>query len=155
MLTRRFLEDWVPTALCVSIKYHNLLSSIVLVVSYLQQHYNKMEDNESCSKVLLSDHLLNFLKLYGIDFNYNKIGISVRNNGFYFIRKEKNFDNSMSRRVMLSLENPLDPNINIGKTASQFHKIVELFKNWYIKLTKTMKETDVSILHSLLPTKLS
>mmetsp|Transcript_16292 Transcript_16292/g.14220 ORF Transcript_16292/g.14220 Transcript_16292/m.14220 type:complete len:146 (+) Transcript_16292:244-681(+) len=103
---------------------------ILLVISYLQQDKNMKKESteESETKMLLSDHLINFFKLYGYEFNYKKLGISVRKEGFYYKREHKNFDNGIHPRASLSLENPVNPDLNVARSAHQFHKIQKLFK---------------------------
>lgn len=130
---------------------------ILLVISYLQQHKNKTLQNpseETEPTTLLSDHLLNFLKLYGIDFNYKELGISVRKDGFYYKREDKNFDNGMLARAHLSLENPVDNDLNVTKAAFNYHKIQNLFKNCYEKIVGPRKMIDISIINLILPTKM-
>jgi len=93
--------------------------------------------------------------LYGCDFRYEDIGISIRNGGFYYQRADKNFDNAMSARSCLSLENPMSPNINVAKAAFRFDKIKEVFENCYSRMIKRERRDDVSILNMLLTTRLS
>jgi non-canonical poly(A) RNA polymerase PAPD5/7 len=121
-------------------------------VSYLQMHNNKLENQESENpqKMLLSDHLIAFFKLYGYEFNYKEVGISVRKQGFYYKREIKNFDNWMSARAFLSLENPVNPNINVTKGAYNFHKIQQLFAACYKSLVNTERREEVSLLSGLL-----
>ena len=130
---------------------------ILMISSYFQQNKNKSrvfdKESESEQNLLLSDHLMNIFKLYGWDFNYNLLGISLRNGGFYYKREDKNFDNSMSKRAFLSLENPVDPNINVTKQAFKFERIKELFKSCYDQIVDLKENLSISILRALLPTK--
>lgn len=129
---------------------------ILLTVSYLQMFYSGITVNNLsiAENVTLSDHLLNFLKLYGEDFNYQKLGISVRNGGFYYQRDDKCYDKcDVYARSFLSLENPLMPDVNTGKGAFRYEEIQKLFQKSYVKLTCKQKMTDISILNSILPTK--
>jgi non-canonical poly(A) RNA polymerase PAPD5/7 len=130
---------------------------ILLVISYLQQQKSKLAqktDEGEEIKTLLSDHLLNFLKLYGEEFNYKELGISVRKDGFYYKREDKNFDNGMLARTHLSLENPVYPDLNVTKAAFNFHKIQILFKSCYEKIIGQRKMMDISIINMILPTKI-
>lgn len=129
----------------------NSFGLILLVVSYLQQQKKmKAQQEDTDSSTLLSDHLHNFLKLYGVDFNYKKLGISVRKGGFYYDRKDKGFDNGSHARSTLSLESPINTDLNVAIAAHQFHKIIELFKKCYSSLVSTEKQTDLSILNLVL-----
>ena len=71
--------------------FHGGMSSFtctLLIISYLQEI---KKDAKNGKNLLLSQHLINFFHLYGIKFNYNEIGISIRNGGYYFLRQEKNW----------------------------------------------------------------
>ena len=130
---------------------------ILLVVSYFQQFKNKSkildQNSKSNSGVLLSDHLINIFNLYGSEFNYKDVGISLRNGGFYYKRRDKNFDNSMSAKAFLSLENPVEPNVNVAKQAYRFERIKELFKSWIEKIKSWTEELSISVIRLILPTK--
>lgn len=133
----------------------NSFGLILLVISYLQQHKNmKVQTSEEAKeKSLLSDHLINFFKLYGIDFNYKKLGISVRKDGFYYKRDDKGFDNGSHARSFLSLENPMNNDLNVATAAHQYHVIKNLFRKCYEGIVAQRKQTDISILNMILPTK--
>lgn len=63
--------------------YHGGVSSFLLtmmVTNYLQRQYKRGgTDNMDLGK-----HLIDFLELYGTQFNYEEIGISIRKGGKYF-----------------------------------------------------------------------
>jgi len=63
--------------------YHGGVSSFLLtmmVTNYLQRQYKRGgTDNMDLGK-----HLIDFLELYGTQFNYEDIGISIRKGGKYF-----------------------------------------------------------------------
>jgi non-canonical poly(A) RNA polymerase PAPD5/7 len=99
----------------------------LLVISYFQ-HISKEFDED----LYLSQHLLNFLKLYGEDFNYRRTGISIRDGGKYFPRKDydsQSLNSLLDQAPLLYLENPQDPEINLGKNIKKMGDIVELFQN--------------------------
>ena len=58
----------------------------------------------------LGKHLMDFLQLYGTKFNYDDIGISIRQGGFYFRKEEwEGWDQSYQderMRTRLLVENP-------------------------------------------------
>lgn len=126
---------------------------ILLVVSYLQHNRNHNSKRKSRVKPLLSDHLLNIFKLYGKEFNYDKTGISVRGDGYYYSRDDKNFDMGMSKRVLLSLENPIEPNLNVAKGAYCFFKVKNLFRSCYEKIMCQRENLGLSLISLILPTK--
>ncbi|CAI2360209.1 unnamed protein product [Moneuplotes crassus] len=123
---------------------------ILLIVSYLQQHKNRKAQQEDASPTLLSEHLLNLLKLYGVDFNYKKLGISVRKAGFYYNRNDKGFDNGSHARSALSLENPINTDLNIAVAAHRFPEIMKLFRECHSKITLQEHPVGLSILGLIL-----
>ena len=105
--------------------YEGGISSFTLtlmVVSYLQHC-----EEESC---FLSVHLIRFLRIFGEKFDYHAFGISIRAGGFYFLRedKDRSFDDGF-----LCVENPLDPEINIGCQTREFRLIKEEWGNASMK----------------------
>lgn len=87
----------------------------MLVTSYLQRQYkNSMKlkrigspDAVSTEKIDLGRHLIEFFNLYGMNFNYERIGISIRKEGSYFLKEKRGWagrdEKSMNR---LCVENP-------------------------------------------------
>ena len=68
---------------------------------------------------------MGFLKFYGIEFNYFKYGISIRNGGFLFKKKDVN--------KFLCIENFLEIDKDIGKSCFHFNEIRNCFKIIYEK----------------------
>ena len=127
-------------------------SIILLITSYLQMYYKKLEklpNPEEHGHALLSDHLINILKLYGLDFKYKKLGISTRNGGSYFKRCDVGFDIAGYGNTYLALENPIDHNVNMGEFARNYDEVVRLFAEKYNQLTSIEKRTEISILKLL------
>ena len=74
------------------------------------------------SYILLSNFLIDFFSFYAYDFNYKEIGISIRENG-YFFKKTSN------KNTQLCVENYLENNIDIGKLCYVYEsKIIKVFK---------------------------
>ena len=68
--------------------YHGGVGSFLLtmlVVSYLQRKY-KLGNTD---RIDLGKHLIDFLELYGTQFNYEDVAISIREGGFYFKKEER------------------------------------------------------------------
>lgn len=86
--------------------YHGGVGSFLLtmmVTSYLQRQY-KLGGTE---KMDLGWHFLEFLKLYGHTFNYDRVGISIRKEGSYFCKEKRGWMGQDERsRYRLSVENP-------------------------------------------------
>lgn len=111
--------------------FHGGMSSFVctlLIISYLQET-KKEKKNEN---LLLSEHLLNFFHLYGVRFNYNELGISIRNGGTYFLREERDWlAANRNKSVTLCVENPQDPTVDLGKGAFNMPQIHTAFQHAY------------------------
>ncbi|KAL3763556.1 hypothetical protein ACHAW5_008099 [Stephanodiscus triporus] len=132
----------------------------LMIVSYLQhraredvsrrhgadgRHYN------------LGSLLLDFLELYGVDFNYVTTGISVRHDGYYFPKGLKERRESFwqpSRPFGIAMENPLDPTADVGAGAFRMQMIQRIFGHAFRTLLAYVSEpaepTD-SILARIIP----
>ena len=43
-------------------------------------------------KIDLGKHLIDFLELYGTQFNYDDVGLSIREGGFYFLKDSRGWN---------------------------------------------------------------
>jgi non-canonical poly(A) RNA polymerase PAPD5/7 len=118
----------------------------LMIVSYLQhraredmarghgaggRHYN------------LGSLLLDFLELYGVDFNYVTTGISVRHDGYYFPKGLSERRNSFwqpTRPFGLAMENPLDPTADVGAGAFRMQMIQRIFGHAFRTLLAYVSE---------------
>jgi len=82
-------------------------SIVCLAVSFLQMH-PKIRKGEIEAEKNLGVLVMEFFELYGCYFNYEEVGISVRNGGSYFSKKQRGWYDSMKRNL-LSIEDPTDP----------------------------------------------
>jgi len=57
-----------------------------LVLGYIQ-HSNKSDENKNIS---LGHILVGFFQFYSFDFNYEKVGLSIRHGGFFFKKEDRN-----------------------------------------------------------------
>lgn len=64
----------------------------------------------------LANHLLQFFYYYGLLLNYDKLVLRVRNDGGYIEKEEKGWLEE-GREYMLSVENPIDASLDIGKSS--------------------------------------
>lgn len=82
-------------------------SIVCLVVSFLQMH-PKIRRGEIDADLNLGVLVMEFFELYGCYFNYNEVGISVREGGMYFNKRKRGwFDHY--KQGLLSIEDPADP----------------------------------------------
>ena len=114
MLSQRELNDtyhggigsFMITLLCLSseqwcIRY---IWSIILI------------SREGIDRGNLANHLLQFFYYYGLLLNYDKLVLRVRNDGGYIEKEEKGWLEEGSE-YMLSVENPIDASLDIGKSS--------------------------------------
>ena len=125
----------------------------MLVTSYLQREYKK----GGTDKVDLGRHLVQFFDLYGQTFNYDQVGISIRKEGSYFSKEKRGWEGRDERsRSRLCVENPQDPEVDIGKPAYHIKKVQRAFQHAYdtlvynnsgsvslLKLIITLKPEDL------------
>lgn len=114
-------------------------SITLLIVSFLQMHplvqskAIKPEDNYG---VLL----IEFFELYGRLFNYDTVGISLRDMGFYFDKVQRGW--AFGEKMMLSLEDPQDPANDVAKSSFAMNSVKQAFEHSYLMLTSIIKELD-------------
>ena len=61
-----------------------------MVISSIQHHRAHREDRKYYNRYTLAHYLVNFFKLYGDEFNYELVGISLKGEGSYFKKNSKN-----------------------------------------------------------------
>ena len=109
--------------------YKGGISSFIifsLIYYYMTDVRKKILDDIKKGKkegeLTLGHLLVGFFNFYGFMFNYDKLGISIRNGCFLYKRKEH-------KPNTLSIENFQDINQDMGKNCYNFKKVVETFKN--------------------------
>ena len=80
-------------------------------------------------------YLLSFLRLYGYVFDYGNMGICVRPPGHCFLKAQRQWLHPHNPQL-LSVENPLDPSIDLGFKVFNIGEIVAYFKEAYQQLTR-------------------
>jgi non-canonical poly(A) RNA polymerase PAPD5/7 len=102
--------------------YHGGVSSFLLtmlVVSHLQRQYKRFGKH---TDVDLGKHLIDFFELYGTLFNYEDVGISIRNG--YFTKESRGWEGWDERsRFRLCVENPQDQEVDIGKASYNIKRV--------------------------------
>ncbi|MFN7124084.1 MAG: hypothetical protein ACK4NM_18815, partial [Hydrogenophaga sp.] len=76
--------------------------------------------------VSLGELLLEFFYTYGCTFNYVHAGISVRHGGTYYRKAEKGWV-VPGRPALLSLENPDEPELDVGKNSFAVLRVRKAF----------------------------
>jgi non-canonical poly(A) RNA polymerase PAPD5/7 len=82
-------------------------SIVCLAVSFLQMH-PKIRRGELDPDRNLGVILMEFFELYGVYFNYNNVGISVRHGGTYYNKRVRGWYDG-GKPAGLSIEDPADP----------------------------------------------
>lgn len=110
-----------------------------LLICMLASHFemyprscNPLPNVRFWTKANLGMILLTFLQTYGTQFNYVHTGISLRNGCHYFQKWEKTGFWDPSRPFMLSVENPLEPSKDVGKSSYDIMKVRAAFE-WAFK----------------------
>ena len=88
----------------------------------------KLKNGHKENLLTLGHLLLGFFNFYGFEFNYKKLGISIRNGCFLYKRTDDS-------KHILSVENFQDIFQDIGKHCFQYNKVIDLFKYASRKLT--------------------
>lgn len=130
----------------------------LMIVSFLQHRERHALNYRKPSLHNLGCLLLEFLELYGVDFNYYTTGITVRHDGFYFAkgsRERKEYFYNENRPFMLAMENPLDTNNDVGKSSFRISLIQRSFGHAYktllAHLTTPGLSEGPSMLQTILP----
>ncbi|ORY25169.1 hypothetical protein BCR39DRAFT_471705 [Naematelia encephala] len=85
---------------------------ICMVISFLQVH-PQLRSSQMDAEKNLGTLLVEFFELYGRNFNYDYVGLSIRRGGFYFDKRARGWLND-SKPFLLSVEDPQDPDSDIG-----------------------------------------
>ncbi|KAL7431251.1 hypothetical protein ACHAXH_007002 [Discostella pseudostelligera] len=174
-LMHRFMESMPPLRpLTVVLKYFLASREInkpftggigsyllqLMIVSYLQ--HRAREDvarnwGASGRHYNLGSLLLEFLELYGVDYNYITTGISVRHDGYYFAKGGQDVKSPFwqpTRPFSIAMENPLDPTSDVGAGTFKMQMIQRIFGHAFKTLLAYVSEpyehTD-SILARIIP----
>ncbi|CAK5266135.1 unnamed protein product [Mycena citricolor] len=97
---------------------------VCLVISFLQMHpqirFGLIDPDENLGVLVME-----FFELYGTRFNYDDVGISVREGGAYFSKRQRGWDfrNGQKRNGMLSIEDPGDPFNDISAGSYNFPNV--------------------------------
>ncbi|KAL3673971.1 hypothetical protein V7S43_001655 [Phytophthora oleae] len=99
----------------------------MMVVSFLQHHGRELGAEHDDPKFNnLGQLLMGFFTLYGRDFNYTDLGISVRNGGSYFRKSLRRWSDA-GRPFLIAMENPNEPNLDIGKNSYEMRTVKRSF----------------------------
>ncbi|XP_061670658.1 terminal nucleotidyltransferase 4B [Syngnathoides biaculeatus] len=108
-------------------------SLFLMAVSFLQLHYRE----DVCSpNINFGVLLIEFFELYGRHFNYLKTGIRIKDGGCY-VAKDEVQKNMMDgyRPSMLYIEDPLQPDNDVGRSSYGAMQVKQAFDYAYVVLS--------------------
>eukprot|EP00914_Ancora_sagittata_P019677 GHVO01039228.1.p1 GENE.GHVO01039228.1~~GHVO01039228.1.p1 ORF type:complete len:441 (+),score=43.54 GHVO01039228.1:205-1527(+) len=109
----------------------------VMVLSFLQRQHCSY--SESMRRRTTIGHLLyNFFQLYGVDFDYSNVGLSVADNGSYFSKCDRRWA-SEDRPFLISVESPLDRTVDIGKNSYNIRLVKNAMRHAYMTLAEAFQ----------------
>ena len=129
----------------------------LMIVSFLQHRERDAFNFRRPGLYNLGALLVEFFELYSTDFNFITTGFSVRFDGFYFPKGATDRKNDFwqaQRPFMLAMENPLEPNSDVGKPSFRMQQIQRSFEVAFKVLLSHVTDPAVpavSILASILP----
>jgi non-canonical poly(A) RNA polymerase PAPD5/7 len=111
-------------------------SVICLVISHMQMH-PRIQRGEIDPSRNLGVLLLEFLELYGKNFGYDEVGISIIGRGKYFRKAARGWKDDR-RPFMLSIEDPGDPTNDISKGSFSILNVRQTFGGAFDIMTAVM-----------------
>ncbi|KIY70427.1 hypothetical protein CYLTODRAFT_370984 [Cylindrobasidium torrendii FP15055 ss-10] len=109
---------------------------VCLVISFFQMH-PKIRNAEIDVEANLGVLVMEFFELYGCYFNYDDTGISIRDGGTYFSKRQRGWYNGQ-RGIMLSVEDPADPNNDISQGSYAFSQVKQTMAGAFTILASTV-----------------
>jgi DNA polymerase sigma len=88
--------------------------------------------------------LTEFFELYGVNFNYEHVGISVRATGSYFSKEDSNWADR-SRSDKLLIENPLSPADEVAGGSFAIAQVRQCFEHAYHMMVAAMLYPEVPL----------
>jgi len=144
-IVRSYLSQYAPLrSLTIVLKYflqQRLLNEpylgglgsyalILMIVSFLQMRKRQCLPIDNFG-VLLID----FLQLYGIDFNYFTTGIAVKGEGQYFNKIKRDWFVDQQPQL-LSIEDPNDPENDVSRSSYNILTVRKAFEYAFQRLTR-------------------
>lgn len=115
----------------------------VVVASFLQMRHKQAHFTKQSPSWNLGALLLEFFQLYGNQFNYMTVGISIKDGGSYFNKRVKAVSSEdpsapLRRPNMLYIENPEEPDVDMGGASYMMPKIKRSFEHAYSVLSAAL-----------------
>jgi len=104
---------------------------VILIISYLQMRPKPLQDQEDEN---LGKLLIGFFEFYGRKFDYIEHVISVTEGGKYYKKKNRKWYNE-NNPELLSVEDPYNPEIDVGSASFKIALARQIFDEAYRKLS--------------------
>jgi len=114
---------------------------VLMVVSFIQHKHKAAAAAGMPPPADLAYLLMDFIRLYGIDFNYTQTGISVRNGGSYFPKVKRGWLDPQ-RPYLLAVEDPEDPENDVGRNSFDIMSVRSLFASAHSVLGNALKRHE-------------
>jgi non-canonical poly(A) RNA polymerase PAPD5/7 len=108
---------------------------LVMVASFLQTHPSRHGDGRRPGTLEpnLGVLLLDFLRLYGRSLGHINVGVSCRRGGHFYNKRHRDFY-SEERPFLLSVEDPRDPQNDLGRSSYNIFRVRAAFEHVYCRL---------------------
>lgn len=116
-----------------------------MVLSFIQNWGSNGRARRSVSEMSLGHLLMEFLDLYGVNFDYNRVGVSVLKRGHYFTKDCVN--------SLLTMESPVEVDLDVGKNCFQIMSIKRYFSSALVTIGYALGKNFPSILSSVIPSQ--
>ena len=118
-------------------------ASTLIVASFLQHRKRVDCVSGMHSPQNLGSLLLECFELYAKNFNFLNVGLSVRDDGSYFRKRDHGF-HYPGRPHLLAIENPDEPFSDVGKNSFLLLRIKAAFDHAYLALLAALRHPDDS-----------
>ncbi|KAF9285965.1 hypothetical protein BGZ68_003355 [Mortierella alpina] len=160
-IVKRYLSEWPvlrPFTLLIKhflmVKGYNEVfhggigsyTAMIMILSFLQMHPH-IQSGAIIPDDNLGVLLIEFFELYGLCFNYQKVGLKVVDGGSYFVKEVQPQVQQWGRRqeLILSSIDPNDASNNTARGSYQLNKIREVFVGAYGTLTQTVLKRNMEL----------
>ncbi|KAJ1494308.1 hypothetical protein T484DRAFT_2560553 [Baffinella frigidus] len=96
------------------------------IISHLQHHPGQGPDHTK-AETNLGALLIDYLHLYGLRFNMERIGISVRDGGSFFQKRSQGWADA-TRPFLLSVEDPKNPASDLARNSFNVRNVQRAFE---------------------------
>lgn len=111
----------------------------IMVVSFLQnQAKENVTEFVNCRMYNLGHLVVGFFHLYGSKFNYEHVGISVREGGYYFSKYSRDWQ--QKRGFLLAVENPVETHLDVGRNSYEIRRVTRVFEYAFRALRSEIAE---------------